>query len=74
MTSGQPPSLSPVIFHAHHALSVLRSPEVVVELDRGLRCFSLFILFRCAGAAGRVKTEKKSRMTVRFESHADKTE
>ena len=50
-------------FHAHHALSVLRGPEVVVELDRGFRDSFHCLSFPLARSSGWTSL-KKSRMTV----------
>ena len=46
-------------FYAHHALSVLRSPEVVVELDRGFRDSFHCLSFPLARSSGWTSLKKE---------------
>ena len=46
-------------FHAHHALAVLRSPEVVIERDRGFRDFHCSS-FPLRGSSGKDEDRKRA--------------
>ena len=46
-------------FHAHHALAVLRSPEVVIERDRGFRDFHCSS-FPLRGSSGKSEDRKRA--------------